>query len=93
MDAASVAFAGACRCERGSPAPPEAREYDTGAGIGEGFTVATGGTLSGWAAAGAGRAGSARKGSARKSSARKGALPRSPPLGGGLDAVTAGYPL
>ena len=88
MDAASVAFAGACRCEKGSPAPPEAREYDTGAGIGEGFTVATGGGLSGWAAAG-----TARTGSARTGSARKGAVPRSPPLGGGLDAVTAGYPL
>jgi len=70
------------------PALPAAREYDTGAGGGEGFTVATGGTLTGWAAAGAARAGSARKGSARK-----GAGPRSPPLGGGLDAVTAGYPL
>jgi hypothetical protein len=79
MDAAPVPFA--CRCDGGSPAPapPEAREYDTGAGIGEGFTVATGG----WAAAGAARAGSARRG----------AVPRSPPLGGGLDAVTADYPL
>jgi len=54
-----------------------------GAGIGEGFTVATGGALSGWEAAGAARAGSARKG----------AVPRSPPLGGGLDVVTADYPL
>ena len=80
MDAAPVPFT--CRCEGGSPAPalPEGREYDTGAGIGEGFTVATGGGL---AAAGAGRAGSARKG----------AVPRSPPLGGGLDAVTTDYPL
>jgi hypothetical protein len=80
MDAASVPLAG--RCARGSPAPalPEGREYDTGAGIGEGFTAATGGGL---AAAGAVRAGSARKG----------AVPRSPPLGGGLDAVTADYPL
>ena len=85
MDAAPVPFACACRCERGSPAPalPEAREYDTGAGIGEGFTVATGGGLIGWAAAGAARTGSADKG----------AVPRSPPLGGGLDAVTADYPL
>jgi hypothetical protein len=62
-----------------------ALEYATGAGIGEGFTVAAGGGL---VAAGAVRAGSARKGSARK-----GAVPRSPPLGGGLDAVTADYPL
>jgi len=78
----------ACCCEDGSPAPvlPEGREYDTGAGIGEGFTVATGGGL-------AAAAGAARTGSARKGSARKGALPGSPPLGGGLDAVTAGYPL
>jgi len=85
MDAAPVAFAGACRCETGSPAPalPEGREYATGAGIGEGFTVATGGALGGCAAAGAARAGSARKGT----------VPRSPPLGGGLDAVTADYPL
>jgi hypothetical protein len=85
MDAAPVPFACACRCARGSPAPdlPEVREYDTGAGIGEGFTVATGGALGGWAAAGAARAGSARKG----------AVLRSPPLGGGLDAVTADYPL
>jgi hypothetical protein len=60
-------------------------EYATGAGIGEGFTVAAGGGL---VAVGAVRAGSARKGSARK-----GAVPRSPPLGGGLDAVTADYPL
>jgi len=83
MDAAPVPLA--CRCDGGSPAlaPPEAREYDTGAGIGEGFTVATGGTLGGWAAAGVARAGSARRG----------AVPRSPPLGGGLDAVTADYPL
>jgi hypothetical protein len=88
MDAAPVPLA--CRCAGGSPAPalPEAREYDTGAGIGEDFTVATGGALSGWAAAGVARAGSARAGSARK-----GAVPRSPPLGGGLDAVTADYPL
>jgi hypothetical protein len=88
MDAAPVPFACACRCARGSPAPdlPGAREYDTGAGIGEGFTVATGGAggaLGGWAAAGAARAGSARKG----------AVLRSPLLGGGLDAVTADYPL
>jgi len=85
MDAASVPFACACRCASGSPAPalPEGREYDTGAGVGEGFTVATGGALGGWAAAGAARTGSARKG----------AVPRSPPLGGGLDAVTADYPL
>jgi len=83
MDAASVPFA--CRCATGSPAPdlPEGREYDTDAGIGEGFAVATGGGLRGWAAAGAARAGSARNG----------AVPRSPPLGGGLDAVTADYPL
>jgi len=83
MDAAPVPFA--CRCEGGSPAPalPEGREYDTGAGIGEGFTVATGGTLGGWAAAGVARAGSARAG----------AVPRSPPLGGGFDSVTADYPL
>jgi hypothetical protein len=67
-----------------------ALEYATGSGIGEGFTVAAGGGLG---AAGAVRAGSARKGSARKGSARKGAVPRSPPLGGGLDAVTADYPL
>jgi len=82
MDAAPVPFACAGRCAGGSPAPavPAGREYDTGAGIGEGFTVATGGGL---AAAGAARAGSARKG----------AGPRSPPLGGGSDAVTAGYPL
>ena len=47
MDAAPVPFACACRCARGSPAPalPAGREYDTGAGIGEGFTVATGGGL------------------------------------------------
>ena len=85
IDAAPAPLACACRCARGSlaPAAPEVREYDTGAGIGEGFTVATGGGLSGWAAAGA----------ARTDSARKGAVPRSPPLGGGLDAVTAGYPL
>jgi hypothetical protein len=90
MDAAPVPFACACRCARGSPAPalPAVREYDTGAGIGEGLTVATGGGLSGCVAAGTVRAGSARKGSARK-----GAVPRSPSLGGGLDAVTAGYPL
>jgi len=62
-----------------------ALEYATGAGIGEGFTVATGGGLV--------TAGTARAGSARKGSARKGAVPRSPPLGGGLDAVTADYPL
>jgi len=82
MDAAPVPFAGACRCARGSPAPalPGGLEYATGAGTGEGFTVAAGGGL---AAAGAVRAGSARKG----------AVPRSPPLGGGFDAVTAGYPL
>jgi hypothetical protein len=82
MDAAPVPFACACRCARGSPAPalPGALEYATGAGIGEGFTVAAGGGL---VAAGAVRAGSARKG----------AVPRSPPLGGGLDAVTADYPL
>jgi hypothetical protein len=88
MDAAPVPFACACRCESGSLAPalPEGREYDTGAGAGEGFTVATGGTggtLGGWAAAGA----------ARPGSARKGAVLRSPPLGGGLVAVTADYPL
>jgi hypothetical protein len=79
MAAAPVPFA--WRCEDGSPAPvlPEGREYDTGAGIGEGFTVATGGGL---AAAGAARAGSARTG----------AVLRSPPLGGGLDAVTTDYP-
>jgi hypothetical protein len=64
---------------------PGALEYATGAGIGEGFTVAAGGGL---VAAGAVRAGSARKGSARK-----GAVPRSPPLGGGLESVTADYPL
>ena len=83
MDAAPVPFACACRCARGSPAPalPGGREYDTGAGIGEGFTVATGGGL---AAAGA---------AARAGSARKGVVPRSPPLGGGLDVVTADYPL
>ncbi|HLN40299.1 MAG TPA: hypothetical protein VK337_21140 [Xanthobacteraceae bacterium] len=82
IDAAPVPFA--WRCDDGSPAPvpPEGREYDTGAGIGEGFTVATGGGL---AAAGAG--------AARAGSARKGAVLRSPPLGGGLDAVTADYPL
>jgi hypothetical protein len=87
MDAASVPFACACRGAAGSPAPalPEGREYDTGAGIGEGFTVATG---DGLAAAGTARAGAARKGSARK-----GAVPCSPPFGGGLDAVTADYPL
>jgi hypothetical protein len=85
MDAAPVPFACACRGASGSLAPalPEGREYDTGAGDGEGFTVATGGALSGWAAAGAAGAGPARKG----------AEPRSPPLGGGLDAVTADYPL
>jgi len=84
MDAAPVPFACACRCARGSPASalPEGREYDTGAGIGEGFTVATGG--GGLAAAGA---------AARAGSARKGIVPGSPPLGGGLDAVTADYPL
>jgi hypothetical protein len=64
---------------------PGALEYATGAAIGEGFTVATGGGL---VAAGAVRAGSARKGSVRK-----GAVPGSPPLGGGLVAVTADYPL
>src|SRR6202040_2620688 len=82
MDAAPVPFACACRCARGSPAPamPGALEYATGAGIGEGFTVATGGGL---VAAGAARAGSARNGT----------VPCSPPLGGGLDAVTADYPL
>jgi len=69
---------------------PGALEYATGAGIGEGFTVAAGGGL---VAAGAVRAGSARKGSTRKGSVRWGAVPGSPPLGGGLDAVTAGYPL
>ena len=40
-----------------------------------------------------GGVGAARTGSARKGSVRKGAVPRSPPLGGGLDAVTADYPL
>jgi hypothetical protein len=82
MDAAPVPFACTCRCARSSPAPalPEGREYATDAGIGEGFTVATGGGVT---AAGAGRAGSARKG----------VVPRSPPLGGGLDVVTADYPL
>jgi hypothetical protein len=85
MDAASVALACACRCETGSPAPAlaEVREYDAGAGIGGGLTVATAGGLSGWAAAGAVRAGWARKA----------AGPRSPPLDGGLDAVTAVDPL
>jgi hypothetical protein len=80
MDKASVPFA--WRCGDGSPAPvlPEGREYDTGAGIGEGFTVATGGGLT---AAGA----------ARAASARKGAVLCSPPLGGRLDVVTADYPL
>jgi len=73
----------ACRCASGSPAVPAGREYDTGAGIGEGLPVATGGGLSALSAAGA----------ARVDSARDGAGPRSPPLGGGLDAVTAGYPL
>ena len=62
------------------PAMPGAPEYATGAGIDEGFTVASGGGL---AAAGAVRAGSARKG----------AVPRSPPLGGGFESVTADYPL
>jgi len=83
MDAAPVPFACACRCARGSPAPalPEGREYATGVAIGEGFTVATGGGLA--AAAGTACAGSDRKG----------AGPRSPPLGGVFDAVTADYPL
>ena len=85
MDAAPVPFACACRCAGGSPAPalPGGREYDTGAGIGEGVTVAAGGVLGGWAAAGAARAGSGRKG----------AVPPSPPFGGRLDVVTADYPL
>jgi len=80
MDAASVPLA--CRCEGGSPALPEGREYDTGAGIGEGLTGAAAAGLSTLSAAAG----------ARADSAGEGAGPRSPPLGGGLDAVTAGCP-
>jgi hypothetical protein len=80
------------------PGPPGLRKYDTGPRVGEGLVdegvvgeglvgkglaVETGGVLSALSAFGAARAGSVRKGAA----------PRSPPLGGGFDPVTSGYPL
>jgi hypothetical protein len=93
MDAASIPFpsrpeSGGRDAAAPGPGPPGLREYDTGPRVGEGLVgeglaVETAGALSALSAFGAARAGSARKGAA----------PRSPPLGGGFDPVTVGYPL